>query len=100
MGERSYRSGLAISVILLSSALLPACRGNGTSARSPEATASRPTSTSTTPAPTSDPGAPGPYPVGVTEITFQRPSTTTGEPRILKTVVWYPAAAGSRQRAA
>jgi predicted dienelactone hydrolase len=44
---------------------------------------------------TFDPGAPGPYPVGVTEITFQRPSTTTGEPRALKTVVWYPAADGA-----
>lgn len=91
LGERSYRSGLAISVLLLSSALLPACRGSGAA---PSPTVSQSISTSTA-APTPDPGAPGPYPVGVTEITFQRPSTTTGEPRILKTVIWYPADAAA-----
>jgi predicted dienelactone hydrolase len=32
-----------------------------------------------------------PAPVGVTEMTFERPSTTTGQPRILETYVWYPA---------
>ncbi|MGA2286241.1 MAG: hypothetical protein ABSG55_08245, partial [Dehalococcoidia bacterium] len=72
---------------------LPACSRSGTSASSP--TVSQAVSASTPLAKASDPGAPGPYPVGVTEITFQRASTTTGEPRILKTVVWYPAAAGA-----
>jgi predicted dienelactone hydrolase len=43
-----------------------------------------------------DPGAPGPYPVGVTEIVFERPSSTTGKPRILNTLVWYPAADSAR----
>jgi predicted dienelactone hydrolase len=38
-----------------------------------------------------DAGAPGPYPVGVTRRTFSRVSTTTGEPRIVETVIWYPA---------
>jgi predicted dienelactone hydrolase len=96
LGEHSYRSGLAISVLLLSSALLPACRGSGTGATSSGATAvSQPTSTSAPLAKASNPGGPGPYPVGVTQITFQRPSTTTGEPRVLKTVVWYPAVAGA-----
>ena len=96
MGEHTYTSGLAVTVLLLSSALLPACGGSGTGASSSEATAVlQPVSTSTSLAPISDPGAPGPYPVGVTQITFQRPSTTTGEPRILKAVIWYPAAAGA-----
>lgn len=38
-----------------------------------------------------DPGGPGPYPVGVTQRTFTRASSTTGEPRVLDTVIWYPA---------
>ncbi len=33
--------------------------------------------------------------VGVTEMTFERPSTTTGQTRVLKTIVWYPAASGA-----
>ncbi len=85
MGERAYASGLAVTVLLLSSALLPACRGSGQ-----RVTSAQPISTSTA-APVTDPGAPGPYPVGVTQITFQRPSSTNGEPRVLKTVIWYPA---------
>jgi Chlorophyllase len=38
-----------------------------------------------------DPGGPGPYPVGVTRRAFTRASSTTGEPRVLDTVIWYPA---------
>lgn len=38
-----------------------------------------------------DPRRPGPYPVGVTYRGVVRPSTTTGEPRRLDTVIWYPA---------
>jgi predicted dienelactone hydrolase len=37
-----------------------------------------------------DPAERGPYGVGVTEMTFTRPSSTTGEPRVLRTVIWYP----------
>ncbi len=87
LGERSYRIVLAISVLLLSSALLPACTGSGV--------VPLPIGHTAPLANTFDPAAPGPYPVGVTEITFERNSTTTGEPRVLKTVVWYPAAAGT-----
>ena len=43
---------------------------------------------------------PGPYGVGVTRRTFVRSSSTTGEPRYLNTVIWYPAdaSAGSLAR--
>lgn len=34
---------------------------------------------------------PGPYAVGVTRRTFVRASSTTGKPRYLNTVIWYPA---------
>lgn len=37
-----------------------------------------------------DPASPGPYGVGMTTMTFTRPSTTTGEPRPLDTVILYP----------
>ena len=47
---------------------------------------------------TADPGLLGPYPVGVTEITFERNSTTTGEPRTLKTIIWYPADESARMQ--
>ena len=40
--------------------------------------------------------ASGPYPVGVTDITFERPSSTTGDPRVLSTKIWYPAAESAR----
>ena len=39
---------------------------------------------------TRDPAAPGPYGVGETVKTFTRNSSTTGEPRVLDTVIWYP----------
>lgn len=35
----------------------------------------------------------GRFPVGVTTITFTKTSVTTGAPRVLPTVVWYPAVA-------
>ncbi|HXK33572.1 MAG TPA: dienelactone hydrolase family protein, partial [Dehalococcoidia bacterium] len=38
-----------------------------------------------------DPSLAGPYRAGTTTITWTRPSTTTGEPRELDTVIWYPA---------
>ncbi len=37
-----------------------------------------------------DPAVRGEYGVGVTERTFTRTSSTTGEPRVLETVIWYP----------
>lgn len=43
-------------------------------------------------APPADPLRPGPFAVGVTTRTFARRSSTTGEPRLLETVIWYPAA--------
>ena len=39
---------------------------------------------------------PGPYAVGVTTRTFERRSSTTGELQALDTVIWYPAAEGTR----
>ncbi len=37
-----------------------------------------------------DPASPGLYGVGMTTMTFTRASTTTGEPRPLETIIWYP----------
>jgi predicted dienelactone hydrolase len=68
------RLGFAALALLLLGAPLTACRGGSGES-----------------APTLDPGLPGPYPVGVTELTFERNSTTTGQPRTLKTIIWYPA---------
>ena len=41
--------------------------------------------------PPADPIQPGPYAVGVTRRTFTRASSTSGQPRALETVIWYPA---------
>ena len=76
------------AVLLLASALLQACDGDGSGTPSPTATA---------PA-AADPSLPGPYPVGVTELTFIRESNTTGEERILKTLIWYPADESARDQ--
>ena len=46
-----------------------------------------------------DPGALGPYPIGVSEFNFERASSTTGEPRVLDTFVWYPADSGAKESA-
>jgi predicted dienelactone hydrolase len=42
-----------------------------------------------------DPSGRGRYAVGRTRITFTKTSVTTGEPRELDTVIWYPAVAGT-----
>jgi len=67
------RLGLAAPALLLLGALLAACIVGQESGGTP------------------DPGLTGPYPVGVTELTFERKSTTSGEPRTLRTLIWYPA---------
>jgi predicted dienelactone hydrolase len=38
---------------------------------------------------------PGPHAVGITTRTFTKVSETTGQPRPLSTVIWYPAVAGT-----
>jgi predicted dienelactone hydrolase len=81
---RSYVHRSVLVALLLSLALFQACSSNDKVQPSTEPTAQATASAF-------DPGAPGPYPVGVTEITFERKSTTTGEPRTLKTLIWYPA---------
>jgi predicted dienelactone hydrolase len=72
---------------------LPAIRGFGLPA-SGAADASPPPSRLWT-APV-DPIHPGPFPVGALQRTFVRASSTTGEPRALATVIWYPAAEEAR----
>jgi len=42
-----------------------------------------------------DPSGRGRYAVGRTRITFTKTSVTTGEPRALDTVIWYPAVVGT-----
>lgn len=69
-GRTSRRHVTALAAVLIAAwALLGACGGGG----GPR-----------------DPAAPGPYGVGMTTITFTRPSTTAGAPRPLETVIWYP----------
>ena len=41
---------------------------------------------------------PGPHPVGIVNRTFVKPSETTGEPRQLDTIIWYPAVEGTGTR--
>ena len=81
------RLGLFALGFLLLGCLLTACDGSDKEATK---------ESSSTPAGVLDPSSPGPYPVGVAEIAFEKTSVTTGEPRILKTVVWYPASANAR----
>ena len=40
-----------------------------------------------------DPGQPGPFGVGVTRRTLERTSSSTGQPRPLELVIWYPSTA-------
>ncbi|HUS83252.1 MAG TPA: hypothetical protein VM013_08385 [Dehalococcoidia bacterium] len=83
-----------VLVLVLSSAVLQACSGGGTAgvAQPTSSTAQQQTPT----AGNIDPSAPGPYAVGVTEITFERPSTTSADPRVLATHIWYPAAESAK----
>jgi predicted dienelactone hydrolase len=38
---------------------------------------------------------PGPFPIGFTTVDLTKTSVTTGEPRLLATLVWYPAVGGT-----
>ncbi|MGD0764924.1 MAG: dienelactone hydrolase family protein [Dehalococcoidia bacterium] len=87
-------SAFALALLLASSFFLQAC------GRASDTTAAAHLSSATATATALDPAAPGPYPVGVTELTFERVSSTTGEPRVLQTVVWYPAVESARGAAA
>ena len=42
-----------------------------------------------------DPGLPGPYGVGVTRRALERASSSTGQPRPLELVIWYPSTAAA-----
>lgn len=55
-----------------------------------EETATEPAA-SATPGVVTDPSLPGPYAVGVRQLTFERPSTADGSPTELETWIWYPA---------
>jgi predicted dienelactone hydrolase len=70
-----------LSMIAAFALALAAC-GGGSSATSatPSSTALR------------DPAERGPYAVGLTKMTFERPSTIDGTPRSLETWIWYPSA--------
>jgi predicted dienelactone hydrolase len=72
------------ALVVLAGVALVACTSGGDGA-SP--TASPATAATGEPR---DPSERGPYGVGVTEITFTRASSTTGEPRELRTAIWYP----------
>jgi predicted dienelactone hydrolase len=78
MIERRRAAGCAL--VILTALAMAACSG-GVEARG-----------TPTPAPVSDPAGPGPYAVGLTHLTFQRPSNADQSPRVLDTWVWYPAA--------
>ncbi len=67
-----------LSVIAFATIVLAAC-GGGSASKTP------------LPAPPRDPAARGPYSVGLTKMTFERPSNADGTPRKLETWIWYPA---------
>lgn len=47
------------------------------------------------PVPAAGAASPGRFAVGVTSLTFTKSSVSTGEPRPLNTVIWYPAVGGT-----
>lgn len=83
------RFAVPLVVVALVAASIAAVCG-GETAAPPSSTAASPT-----PAYPLDPAQPGPYSVGVTVRRFERRSSTTGQPRILETYIWYPAAAAA-----
>jgi len=70
---------VCLSAIALAAIVLVAC-GGGSASKTPSPTALR------------DPAQRGPYSVGLTKMTFERPSTAGGTPRTLESWIWYPAA--------
>ena len=82
MYRSARRLALFLPAVLLPLALLQACG----SSKADESAGAQQTPVAT------DPSAPGPYPVGVAELSLARSSSTTGDPRVLDTMVWYPAA--------
>lgn len=87
-GGRAVLSLTALALLI--GALTQSCGDGAGSSVAPSPTAASPAA--------SDPALPGPYAVGVTERTFIRNSNTTGEERILKTLIWYPAAGSARDQ--
>jgi len=77
----SARTGAVRAAVLAIAAIgLIACSGGGSAAKTrANAPALR------------DPAERGPYSVGLTKMTFERPSTIDGTPRKLETWIWYPA---------
>jgi predicted dienelactone hydrolase len=73
--RKSSLRSIALASALITGVGLAACGGGGSGPR--------------------DPASPGPYGVGMATMTFTRPSTTTGQPRPLETVIWYPIDAGA-----
>ena len=71
---------IVVAMIALMAIMLAGCGGGGASSSTPSAPGVR------------DPSARGPYAVGLTTMTFERPSTLDGSPRSLDTWIWYPAA--------
>ncbi len=78
---RRITAAVALCVLALAALLAGACGGGGGAAQD-AAPALR------------DPGGPGPYAAGVTNMTFERPSSADGSPRRLDTMFWYPADGG------
>ena len=74
---------LSVALLMSGLVLLSACSNRST------ATDATPTKEAL-----HDPSQVGPYAVGVTTVTFERPSTADGTPRRLETVIWYPREGG------
>jgi predicted dienelactone hydrolase len=75
------KSAFLLAIALFAIAIA-ACGGGGAA-----------TSSTPSPAALRDPAERGPYVVGLTKMTFERPSTIDGSPRSLETWIWYPSAA-------
>jgi len=90
------RSGLAIMALVLSAVLLPACGGDSKKEASSQSTPISNVLGASTQSDVADPAERGPYAVGVTEMTFEKTSVTTNQPRALRTVIWYPAGEGAK----
>ncbi len=98
---RRGRSASASLIPLLAAVALAACSGSSPGAATPQAGSSADAGATSAAAQQilpdlsfpADPAAPGPYAVGVTTRTFNRP-LADGSVRPLETYIWYPAAPG------